>query len=216
MDSGCSLGSQNAGALLAVLGPDGTILWKRKRLLGGQCSYYGAVAAAGTDVVAAGVRLSTQGVVERFDADGALLWSRPTELLDQGSPRGLHVDSGGLRLVDPHPRAARVLALTADGSVRFEHIVSTSTAAPYLMGVILFGKGQIWAHADRIERVDAFGHASCAASGPCADKTVADCNDGDPCTLDDCDADHGGCWHKTAADGAYCYPGATCQAGACK
>ena len=47
-------------------------------------------------------------------------------------------------------------------------------------------------------RTDAYGHATCAASGVCAGKSVAACDDGQPCTADSCEAATG-CTHTPIA-----------------
>ncbi len=62
---------------------------------------------------------------------------------------------------------------------------------------------------------DAFGNATCDASGPRWSKSLNDCDDKDPCTFDRCDAAHSGCWHSVLADGSWCGDGATCQTGVC-
>ncbi len=58
---------------------------------------------------------------------------------------------------------------------------------------------------------------TCETSGPCWQKTYADCSDQDPCTSDLCDAGHNGCFHVPLPDGITCSAaGGHCQAGACK
>lgn len=88
-----------------------------------------------------------------------------------------------------------------------------------------------------LARVDAFGNASCEASGGCLAKTPADCSDGVACTGDDCSAatmcintpdsslcDDGnvctadackanGCSHTAIADGSACSSGQACTLG---
>ncbi|MCB9738464.1 MAG: hypothetical protein H6747_04285 [Deltaproteobacteria bacterium] len=64
------------------------------------------------------------------------------------------------------------------------------------------------------QRTDAFGRATCAASGLCA-TAKAGCADGNPCTFDVC-ADKG-CSHVAGLDGAACDDGDACtEAGTCK
>ncbi len=62
---------------------------------------------------------------------------------------------------------------------------------------------------------DAWGNATCAESGPCVSKGWQDCSDGNPCTVDRCDAIHGGCFHVLLGDGSQCDVGKACAAGAC-
>jgi len=56
----------------------------------------------------------------------------------------------------------------------------------------------------RLIRTDLFGNISCTDSGTCAAKSVADCDDQNPCTADVCDASHGGCWHSALNLGEGC------------
>ncbi len=63
-------------------------------------------------------------------------------------------------------------------------------------------------------RTDPWGHISCAEAGPCASKTLADCDDAKPCTADLCDGKTG-CTHTNLADGSNCGGGKTCAAGVC-
>ncbi len=65
-------------------------------------------------------------------------------------------------------------------------------------------------------RTDAWGNASCSASGICAQTLLNACDDSEPCTTDTCDAAHNGCWHGTLADGTVCGVGKTCSAGVCQ
>lgn len=66
-----------------------------------------------------------------------------------------------------------------------------------------------------VARVDRFGAASCAASGNCAALAAKGCDDGDPCTLDGCDAKVGKCDHTPAGDGFICGVAKTCLAKVC-
>jgi len=63
-----------------------------------------------------------------------------------------------------------------------------------------------------LRRTDAFGHASCATSGVCADKTLKACDDGKACTAADCDAGKG-CVNPTLGQGSACGTGKVCSAG---
>jgi hypothetical protein len=69
-------------------------------------------------------------------------------------------------------------------------------------------------------RADAFGHASCATAGGCVGKELAACDDGKPCTADDCHAS-AGCTTQ-ATDTFACDPqdgcslDGACSSGACK
>ena len=66
--------------------------------------------------------------------------------------------------------------------------------------------------APAVQRADAFGNTTCAATSGCAGKPMSDCDDKDPCTADGC---YGGtCTHKTWPDGTPC-PGGKCLSGQC-
>ena len=70
-----------------------------------------------------------------------------------------------------------------------------------------------------LQLYDAWGNATCAASGICASKNASDCNDNDACTLDRCDSLHGGCWHQplsaTLCNDDNACTSDTCNGGVC-
>lgn len=69
----------------------------------------------------------------------------------------------------------------------------------------------------RFVLTDAWHHDSCATSGPCWNKSYADCSDNDRCTSDLCDAAHGGCYHVPLPDGISCSDaGGHCKSGSCE
>ena len=62
--------------------------------------------------------------------------------------------------------------------------------------------------------IDLFGNTSCAASGTCITKLPNACDDGNPCTLDQCGA--GTCSHSNLPNGTVCGAnGNQCDAGNC-
>lgn len=61
-------------------------------------------------------------------------------------------------------------------------------------------------------RVDAWGNPSCSESAGCAAKSYASCDDGNPCTFENCLA--GVCLHTNAPDGLACGAG-KCSGGKC-
>lgn len=65
-----------------------------------------------------------------------------------------------------------------------------------------------------LRRLDAFGHALPEQSGPCSSYTPDACDDGDPCTLDDCVAPQG-CVNTPRAEGEWCGPSLVCASGKC-
>ena len=89
--------------------------------------------------------------------------------------------------------------MRADGRTEFPRPIPSSTV-PYWAratdGTLAMAKG------DTIARFDGFGWSQC---GPCLGETAAMCNDGDPCTYDDCNV-LAGCQHLpvSCADGNPC------------
>ncbi len=67
-----------------------------------------------------------------------------------------------------------------------------------------------------LAHTDAFGNYSCANSGPCYAMKLADCDDNNPCTYDQCDAAHNGCWNPKQPDSTPCGGGKVCKAGVCQ
>jgi hypothetical protein len=61
-----------------------------------------------------------------------------------------------------------------------------------------------------VVRMDAWGAASCADAGPCADKGATDCNDGKACTADQCSGKLSGCVFPPVSDGVACDPPVVC------
>jgi len=64
-------------------------------------------------------------------------------------------------------------------------------------------------------RTDAFGNATCSSSGGCVELDAGSCQDGNPCTGDDCSAAKAGCNYPAWEDGLSCGTGNVCKAGVC-
>ena len=65
-----------------------------------------------------------------------------------------------------------------------------------------------------VRHIDLFGNASCSASGTCISKAPNDCDDGNPCTLDQCGG--GVCGHENLPNGTVCNAnGDQCDNGVC-
>ncbi len=131
--------------------------------------------------------------------------------------------------------SSRVVRTKANGERRWEALVPTgpglvsqtaeaARASPdnsldiYLRGIRDNTSGACgWLPAKipdySVQRMDAFGNSSCAATSGCAGRPMSDCDDKDPCTADGCSA--GKCTHKSWADGTPC-PGGKCASGQCK
>ena len=63
--------------------------------------------------------------------------------------------------------------------------------------------------------MDPWAQTNWQLSGKCFGKTVKDCDDNNPCTVDHCEGATG-CKHDNVADGTDCGGGKKCAAGACK
>ncbi len=90
-----------------------------------------------------------------------------------------------------------VQALQLGGADYVQPVSLLRDGAKWLIGgnIKLAGKkGQWW-----VGYVDDFGHGSCATSGACAGKLFVSCEDGNPCTSVDCDAQTGKCAAPTDA-----------------
>ena len=66
---------------------------------------------------------------------------------------------------------------------------------------------------DAVARTDASGFLSCVQAGKCGELKTASCDDGNPCTVDFCDAAKG-CQHGPI-EGLACGVGGVCKAGKC-
>ena len=144
-------------------------------------------------------------VLTKLDAQGAIAWQRPfadawmrplTGLPDGGvawlGPGALRLDRWGNAVV----QAAATLGL------------GQCLATP--LGLACQGNSTGFTF------TDPWFNSSCAASGPCLGKSWGDCDDGDPCTADRCDAGHNGCWHLAFPDGSACGAGKACTSGKCQ
>jgi len=65
-----------------------------------------------------------------------------------------------------------------------------------------------------LARTNTWGHSDCAVVGGCHDKDEDDCDDGNPCTADVCNAKNGACLH-VALGGMSCGLARKCVAGVC-
>ncbi len=65
----------------------------------------------------------------------------------------------------------------------------------------------------RLVRTDKWGHSNCTVAGKCGAVAAQDCDDGNPCTVDVCDATTG--CSSTKTSGGLCATGKICKAGVC-
>jgi hypothetical protein len=117
-----------------------------------------------------------------------------------GGPSIVHLDSLG--------RTAwqRGLAAPAGGTV------ADAVVTPEAVLVAANGQGK-GAPSGWLLRRNHWG-LECPAAGKCAGLTLANCDDADPCTRDDCDPQTG-CVHEPWPEGTPCGPGKFCTAGKC-
>ena len=144
-------------------------------------------------------RLTAVGVL----ADGALVAAGMTRAQGEGEYDGWLIRT----------TAAGVLRWSRTwGAASVDHLYALDVLADgdtALVGVSdAKGPSRTW-----MLRVGPWGHDSCAAAGSCAQADSATCDDGNPCTYDQCD--QGKCSFAPASDGMDCGGGATCVAAKC-
>lgn len=181
---------------------------------------------AGTRQAASGAQVAW---IVAVDEGGKVLW----EKLESGPGRALGLGAtgdgaGGLLVVgaqaltDPPegPWKARAAAYDPQGKPSWTRtylpladarLVATVRTAG---GAFLFGHRRLGdLHRLLLLRVDANGWETCDLGGACDAKALADCDDGQSCTIDACHATLG-CSHQPVGDGSLC-PGGACTAGKC-
>jgi hypothetical protein len=166
----------------------------------------------------------------RIGPDGAVIWQAPLI-----NPLGAEEQLGGLWIEGDTAVAVTSLGdakqsgwtwyrlRLSDGKALFSKNWSVSgswgsfvpVAAPSGSGALLVLRHPYGSAAlSPLFRVDAWGNPSCSESAGCAAKTYATCDDGNPCTLENCLA--GVCLHPAAPDGLSCGAGKVCGGGLCK
>ena len=144
-------------------------------------------------------------VLTKFDAKGAVTWQRV--LADAGMRQLTGLPDGGVAILGP---GAQRLNPWGNDVVQGAAGLNLYNCLVTPLGLACQGNPSSFTF------TDPWLNASCADSGPCLSKSWADCSDGDPCTADRCDAQHGGCWHPAFDDGSLCGMGKTCKAGSCQ
>lgn len=226
--------------LVSRLAPNGSALWHKK--LGGTGSDYLVEADAAPDggVYAAGRSASggagnDDGWVVRLDVAGNLLWQRSYGGGQNDGFNALSVLPGGTVVVAGYTYSKGkggadlwLVGLDPAGNVQWERLQGAAsddviTALAPLVGsglaVAAYGTPpKASAHDFRLLVVDNFGHFSCTEAGSCFGKALLDCDDGEGCTADDCNA-ASGCTASAAAwacsDGDACTGGDVCKSGVC-
>jgi hypothetical protein len=171
------------------------------------------------------------GVIVRTDLDGNLKWQQQltngtNNILYSGQPFGnglllvgstsvgggpdkpwiVHSDAAGNSLWQSTPdllgpSAFQAATVTTTGLAFTGYLKPPASSGP--LDILL-------------ARTDFWGNTTCATSGICGGKTALGCDDANPCTIDQCDAAHSGCWHTNLGDGLTCATGKTCATGVCK
>ncbi len=167
----------------------------------------------------AGLTDQNMSWIGRFDANGKLLWRRDLNL--NGASGGLVATANGFATLvhfggweDQLQRYDGTGTLLGAASIGPTGSILTQSTALYGLAdgfALAYGAPGSLA----LMRTDSFGNASCAASGTCASLPASGCDDANPCTADDCDAVHGGCWHTSLGDGQPCGYASACSAGTC-
>ena len=187
--AGRTRGSKDDDGWLARIKTDGSLLWQRKWAAGGNSALADVVERSDGSIGFCGYRAAKSG-------DPAAFWFGATNALgvpvwQRSRPTGGSGECDSLR------------ALTAGG------LVLVGYEPPS-------GGGGAGSPDGTVIRVDAFGHATCSASGDCWSKLTSECDDSNDCTADLCTKDKG-CEHNNFADGAACGDGSkTCNKGACE
>lgn len=216
------IGNGQTAAWVLRLDPFGTETWAKKHVLGTTSLAVrgvavladGGLALAGTATPAGG---TAQAWLARTDGNGDLLWQ--TQLL-AGEAFSVALGANGLVVAGAASAAGKAggwLAQVALDGTQQTGLV-TPDAAAWRHGLPLANGGFVVAGGvaakGLLARTDAFGHATCAASGLCATKAVAACADGNPCTIDGCAA--GKCQAGAAPVGSFCGTGTCAVGGACQ
>ena len=237
-DGGFALaGSTNALARFTVVRTDaaGKLIWQKTPGLDGSAALSLAVLADGT-LIAGGTQAGTPTTARlvRFAQDGTVTW----DLLYGGNAAG-HVSAlvlqpegtlavAGTQVADDAKTHAWLLRVDVNGKEIWQRslgVVPNMDRPALAIGV----DGSPWLasvapgsapqpQSFQLQRLDAWGYASCAEEGDCAGKKASDCDDKNPCTNDACLALLG-CIHTVNTlpcdDGNACTTADTCKEGQC-
>jgi hypothetical protein len=171
-----------------------------------------------------------QLLVARIGPNAKIIWHQwiPWSTSVFNGPYSLWESDGSVVVVEAQPEFGKVgwrwVRLRAsDGELQSSktHYFNGVKTLPFALrsgsgGVIAMSKelpDQPYVAQPRVAyRTDPWGNSDCSSSGLCAGMNPKVCDDGNPCTLDDCNG--GKCSHGPAADGVLCGKG-TCSKGAC-
>jgi hypothetical protein len=183
------------------------------------------------------LREPSREVVVRVGAQGDEVWRAEFPAGDEpaGPSRLVLEPGGGLTVVSTvnaalpayPPQVTRFFRLGTAGALEDQRDALPPPGIGYTMssasalpggGYALAGGGFV-AHSPTagrpaLLRLDPFGESGCSPVLGCLGADFAGCDDGDPCTVEACDAAVG-CLHELALDGLACGPSMQCKAGAC-
>ncbi|MBI5610799.1 MAG: hypothetical protein HY902_18115 [Deltaproteobacteria bacterium] len=191
--------------------------------------FVAAIAASDGGLLALGLRHSSglqtdyQPWLVRFDSTGGVVWDKKLPVTQSVLPGAFATLSD-----DSFMLAGYTFAGTASGEAQLwfakinglgaELWHSEFGGAGAQLGyvvVALPSGGVVVAGSDGNKgiglalRVNDLGNTDCGKLGVCDGKSLADCDDGLPCTADTCD-DKTGCKHSNLADGSACDDGKPC------
>ena len=178
------------------------------------------------DVYAAGRRSARVPFVAKVDAAGKLGWMREVQPRQSGFvdavPKNLTVEPDGSVSLGVAKNGIQGTNLRYAANGHLDEQVETTAKAPSFDIVAMTRSATRWVTATtqsdgiHLDLRDGWWNASCAKSGPCLDLPASACVDGDPCTHDRCDGDHGGCWHEELGTTGACDDDNACTSDSCK
>ncbi len=227
-------GIPGADYRLSTITAEGTLVWQATYPLA-KPTFLSAVVAVGPATVAVGTiteSLKYHGHILYAGADGATIWERTYAMPPNWAWAGMATPGlGGIVVIGSIAKPEQkggvgryIMVRESNGNERWHTVFEPPDAGLSFVtatddGVTAVGslKGSGSANFDGwLVHTDAFGNYSCANSGPCFAMKPTDCDDNNPCTYDQCDAAHNGCWNPKQPDSTQCGAGKVCKAGACQ
>ncbi len=158
----------------------------------------------------------------------AVVWKRTYDPLTDVAAAGIVAVDGGLAIVGSgRPTASAALDVLGVRTDLYGNLLyfrtealdkdQTLAAAAALPdgGLVAVGTAAAAVGADvLILRTNAWGYGFCSALGDCLTTSPASCDDGSPCTAENCTAALG-CQHNPLVQGAMCSDTGKCSSGKC-